>query len=104
MNTKHAYSSKLVFTLTLFAVGLFYLNSTQNNEFEMMKSEKDAQFLAAALEISLEEIELGTLAAHNAMDANVRILGETMVEAHSQFYNEIQNLATRKGISLCATW
>lgn len=65
--------------------------------------EKDAQFLVAAAEINLEEIQLGELAQKNGMLADVKDLGKMMEKDHSGAMKDLQTLAAKKQITIPAT-
>jgi len=62
--------------------------------------EKDAQFLAKAAEINLEEIELGQLAQQKSTMTDVKELGKMMETDHHQSMNELIALADKKTIIL----
>jgi len=73
----------------------------KNDErFENRKAEKDADFLAEAAGISLEEIALGELAASKATNTEVKDLGSMMVTEHQKSLEELKALAAKKSVAL----
>src|SRR5437868_6877513 len=64
------------------------------------KSEKDADFLAEAANISLVEMNLGQLAETNATSADARDLGKMMNRDHKKAYDDLAALAAKKSISV----
>lgn len=69
-------------------------------KFDSAKMEKDAQFLVNAAEINLEEIKLGQLAQQKGMSNDIKMLGQTMVEAHTKALSDLKSLAQSKTISI----
>lgn len=69
-------------------------------KFNTAKSEKDAQFLVNAAEISLEEIRLGELAQQNSKMADVKEMGKMMVNAHTKSLADLKALAMKKSITI----
>ncbi len=60
----------------------------------------DAQFLAQAALIHLEEIQLGQLAQQKSYMTDVKDLGALLEKEHTQSLRDLNMLADRKGISL----
>ncbi len=69
-------------------------------KFDSAKMEKDAQFLVNAAEINLEEIKLGQLAQQKGVSADIKSLGQMMVESHTKALNDLKGLAQSKTISI----
>ncbi len=69
-------------------------------KFDSSKNEKDAQFLVNAAEINLEDIKLGQLAQQKGVSADIKSLGQMMVEHHTKALNDLRNLAQSKTISI----
>ena len=69
-------------------------------KFNTNKSEKDAQFLVNAAEISLEEIRLGKLAQQNSKMADVKEMGKMMENAHTKSFEDLKALAMKKAITI----
>jgi putative membrane protein len=73
----------------------------QNEEkIDNKKSEKDAQFLVNAAEITRSEISLGQLATQFAMTSYVKELGKMMEEAHTKSLADLTELAKTKNITI----
>ncbi len=103
------------FGLTLFAALLFAATSCkdkpadteevaeeQNDEkFDDNSMENDAEFLVAAAEMDLMEIQLGKLAQRSA-NADVKAHGKMMEDEHTKSSNELKTLAASKNISIPA--
>src|SRR5437868_1087535 len=64
------------------------------------KSEKDADFVAEAANISLVEMNLSQLAESNATSADARDLGKMMTRDHKKAYDDLAALAAKKSISV----
>ena len=64
--------------------------------------EDDSQYLVAAAETDLAEIELGKLAQSKGTDADVKALGKMMVDQHTKASADTKALADKKQISLPA--
>jgi len=64
------------------------------------KSEKDADFVAEAANISLIEMNLGQLAASNAVNADTKDFGNMMNKDHKKAYDDLAALAAKKAISV----
>jgi putative membrane protein len=69
-------------------------------QFDDRKSEKDAEFVAEAAAINMEEIELGELAQEKGMSQDVKNLGKMMVDEHTKALNDLKMLAEKKGITI----
>lgn len=63
-------------------------------------SPSDQEFIDAAAEGGLAEVNLGQLAAAKATSDEVRDFGNRMVSDHSNFNDELTQLASNKGITL----
>lgn len=74
----------------------------ESNEakFDDNEQENDAEFLVDAAEINLEEIELGKLAQTNGVTAEVKDMGKMMVDHHTNTFNELKDLASRKSMTI----
>ncbi len=73
----------------------------QNEQkYERSNTEKDAQFLVNAAEISLEEISLGQMAQQKGNTSHVRDLGKMMEDQHTKSLADLTELAKTKNISL----
>ena len=62
--------------------------------------EDDSQYLVAAAEVDLKEIELGKLAQTKSTNADVKALGKMMVDQHTKSSADTKTLAASKNISL----
>jgi putative membrane protein len=71
-----------------------------NAKFENISNENDAQFLVKAAEINLEEIALGKLAQETSKTKQVQELGSMMEKQHRVAMEELQNLASKKTITI----
>jgi putative membrane protein len=60
----------------------------------------DTKFMKEAAMGGMEEVELGKLAAQKASDASVKSFGQKMVDDHSKANDQLQQLATQKGVTL----
>ncbi len=73
----------------------------EHNEAKFDKAEEaDAQYLVAAAEINLEEIQLGALAQEKSAMVNVKDLGKMMQTGHSKALDELKTLAAKKQITI----
>jgi len=63
-------------------------------------SSADTKFMKEAAMGGMEEVELGKLAAQKASDADVKSFGQKMVDDHSKANDQLQQLATQKGVTL----
>ncbi|HEY0558435.1 MAG TPA: DUF4142 domain-containing protein [Thermoanaerobaculia bacterium] len=70
--------------------------------FAAKMSASDTKFMKEAAMGGKEEVELGKLAAQKASDADVKNFGQKMVDDHSKANDQLQQLATQKGVSLPA--
>ncbi len=71
----------------------------QENQIKVEKTSNtnnDAQFLATAAEINMEEIQLGQLAQKNSKMGDVKELGKMMETDHSKALKELRDLASKK--------
>lgn len=62
--------------------------------------EDDSEFLVAAAEVDMKEIELGKLAQQKGMSAEVKDLGKMMVTEHEKASADTKALAAKKNITL----
>jgi len=60
----------------------------------------DSEYLVAAAEVDLKEIELGKLAQTKSTNADVKALGKMMVDQHTKSSADTKTLAQSKNISL----
>jgi putative membrane protein len=67
------------------------------------KMEKDADWLVAAAEMDLSQIQLGQLAQKNGMAESVKQMGKMMEMDHSNALSQLRSLAVSKQISLPVT-
>ena len=73
----------------------------ENKEkFDDRDDKKDANFLVAAAENDLVEIELGKLAQTKGVSAHVKELGKLLETQHTESLNKVKDLAGRKNISI----
>ena len=63
----------------------------------------DAQFLATAAEINMEEIQLGQLAQKNSKMGDIKELGKMMETDHSKALKELRDLASKKQMTIPGT-
>jgi putative membrane protein len=63
-------------------------------------SSSDTKFMKDAAMGGMEEVELGKMAAQKASDADVKSFGQKMVDDHSKANDQLQQLATQKGVTL----
>lgn len=64
--------------------------------------EDDSEYLVAAAEVDMKEIELGKLAQTKSKNADIQALGKMMVDEHMKSSEETKALATTKNITLPA--
>ncbi|MBL0357913.1 MAG: DUF4142 domain-containing protein [Chitinophagaceae bacterium] len=72
-------------------------------KFTTSSNENDAKFVVNAAEINLEEIKLGQLAQQNGMTDDIKALGKTMTDQHTQTLSDLTALAKQKVISIPAS-
>ncbi|MDV6170130.1 DUF4142 domain-containing protein [Flavobacterium sp. DG1-102-2] len=65
--------------------------------------EKDSDYLVAAAEVDMKEIELGKLAQTKSTNADVKALGKMMVDAHTKSLADLKAAAAKKNVSLPAS-
>ena len=103
-NSKH-----ITITLLLTVLGIVTFMGTSSFSSLRKKSKSvvvttiektDAQFLASAAEINLEEIQLGQLAQKKSTMMDVQELGKMMETEHTKSLSDLTTLASKKGISL----
>ncbi|OUL18648.1 DUF4142 domain-containing protein [Nostoc sp. 106C] len=63
-------------------------------------SSADRQFVTEAAQGGLAEVQLGQLASQRGASNAVKQFGQRMVQDHSQANNQLQQLATQKGMTL----
>lgn len=66
-------------------------------------SSSDRQFINEAAQDGLAEVQLGQLASERAASNSVKQFGQRMVQDHTQVNNQLQQLATQKGVTLPKT-
>jgi len=75
----------------------------QNEEkFDDSDVQKDTDFAVEAADAGMLEVQLGQLAVANASSAEVKKLGQTMIDEHSKANDELKALAQQKNITLPA--
>lgn len=62
--------------------------------------EKDSDYLVAAAEVDMKEIELGKLAQTKSTNADVKALAKMMIDAHTKSLADLKATAAKKNISL----
>jgi putative membrane protein len=62
--------------------------------------EDDSEYLVAAAETNLSEIEIGKLAQTKGTNAHVKEMGKMLETDHSKALSELQALAAKKSVSL----
>ena len=67
------------------------------------EKEKDSDYLVAAAEVDMKEIELGKLAQTKSANADVKALGKMMVEAHTKSLADLKATAAKKNVTLPAS-
>lgn len=72
----------------------------QNENLENENKEDDAEYLVAAAEVDLKEIELGKLAQQKSSNADVKAFGQMMIDHHTKASEETKALAQKKNITL----
>jgi putative membrane protein len=92
--TAAALTGLLALTPALFAQGMSKPMSAKT------MSSSDTKFMKEAAIGGMEEVELGKLAAQKASDADVKSFGQKMVDDHSKANDQLQQLATQKGVTL----
>ncbi len=65
-----------------------------------MSKERDEKFLMNAAEINLEEIALGKLAVQKGRDAEVKTMGQMLIDHHTKAQADLTGLASRKSIAV----
>ncbi|MFD2600888.1 MULTISPECIES: DUF4142 domain-containing protein [Flavobacterium] len=65
--------------------------------------EEDSDYLVAAAEVDMKEIELGKLALTKSTNNDVKALGKMMVDAHTKSLEELKAAATKMNVSLPAS-
>ncbi|RCJ17899.1 hypothetical protein A6S26_29725 [Nostoc sp. ATCC 43529] len=66
-------------------------------------SSSDREFINEAAQDGLAEVQLGQLASERAASNAVKQFGQRMVQDHTQVNNQLQQLATQKGVTLPKT-
>lgn len=67
------------------------------------EKEEDSDYLVAAAEVDMKEIELGKLAQQKSTNADVQALGKMMVEQHTKSLADLKAAAAKKNISIPET-
>lgn len=62
--------------------------------------EDDSEYLVAAAEVDMKEIELGKLAQEKGTHADVKALGKMMIDEHTKSSAETKALAAKKNVTL----
>lgn len=76
----------------------------QNKEkFNNTDIEDDTEWVVAAADLSMAEVEISKLALERATTPAVKEFAQTMVTEHGKANDELKNLASQKNISLPAT-
>ncbi|RZJ61626.1 MAG: DUF4142 domain-containing protein [Flavobacterium sp.] len=65
--------------------------------------EEDADYMVAAAEVDMKEIELGKLAQQKSTNADVKGLAQMMIDAHTKAGEATKALAAKKNITLPAS-
>lgn len=100
-NSKHInFLAIVVGIITFTGISAFVNREKQTKSSITDYVKTDAQFLARAAEINLEEIQLAQLAQRKSMMTDVKELGERMEKSHTQVLSDLTTLANKKGISL----
>jgi putative membrane protein len=60
----------------------------------------DSDFVAKAAAGGLAEVQLGQLATQKASNPDVKAFGQQMVDDHSKANDKLQDIASRKGVTL----
>lgn len=63
---------------------------------------EDYRFTTGAAKAGILELKLGELAIQNGASAEIRMLGERIVDHHNKTYKELKKLADQRGIFLVA--
>lgn len=107
---KRVKNNKVVFLLVALVAAtiigtLTFSNFESKDELPNTSSIKktDAQFLARAAEIDLQEIQLGQLAQQKGIAMDAKELGRAMEKEHTQLLSDLTALAKKKGIALPKT-
>ena len=74
--------------------------SERNGAAAQAKSGKEVSFLQKAAEGGKMEVELGNLALQRASNADVKTFAQRMVDDHTKANQQLEELASRKGITL----
>ncbi|MCO6146573.1 DUF4142 domain-containing protein [Flavobacterium sp. NRK1] len=64
------------------------------------EKESDSDYLVAAAEVDMKEIELGKLAQTKSTNPDVKALGKMMEDAHSKALADLKATASKKNISI----
>lgn len=64
------------------------------------EKEKDSDYLVAAAEVDMKEIELGKLAQQKSTNPDVKALAKMMVDSHTKALADLRAAATTKNISI----
>jgi len=84
--------------MALMAVGL--LLAIPCAKAETTVSMADTNFILAAAQGGMTEVELGQLAATNGMRDDVKNFGQMMVKDHTAINTDLKSLAAQKGVTL----
>src|SRR5262249_14347737 len=67
-----------------------------------MVSSSDRKFIEDAAKGGAAEVALGQLAVQRASDPKVKIFGQRMIDDHTKVNQDLEKLASRKGITIAA--
>jgi putative membrane protein len=84
--------------MALMAVGLLFAIPCAKAETTI--SMADTNFILAAAQGGMTEVELGELAATNGMRDDVKNFGQMMVKDHTAINDDLKALASQKGVTL----
>jgi putative membrane protein len=100
-NSKHMLSTLLLIAVgTATVIGTSSFSHVRKGHEPVATVKTDAQFLARAAEINLEEIQSGQLAQQKSTTSVVKDVGSMMEKAHTQLLKELTALANKRGISI----
>jgi putative membrane protein len=92
-----------LFTLLLAAQMLVQACSDADNSADDLVSESDRAFVLDAADEGLYQINAGQAAASNGGDDAIRNFGQSMIDQHTAWNQELQALAARKNIQVPTT-
>jgi putative membrane protein len=89
-------SASTMLVMALFAVELLVPRANAETTISMA----DTNFILAAAQGGMTEVELGELAATNGMRDDVKNFGQMMVKDHTAINDDLKALAAQKGVTL----